>query len=617
MHSKAASPRASFWHGFALGVLLFALLSIPGCTNSSFTEVDSVYGDYLIGRHAENLGDMETARAHFTDVLQKADDSRLLKHLFLLHLASGDFNDARQLANDILEENAERQSAARRNAVRQNPVQHGRAPRRGETREDAEKQGAANEGASVNMARIFLASMALQEGEEQSALAGFASLSGNLEKQWVAPIASAWILWEQGKKREAREALQVSGQNAPTRAYRLFHEALLLDLLGDSEAAEENYRDAIERMENARVFGLLPRLVEGYGNFLERQGRSEEALQLYQRHLRPQYFAYGSWQRYADALEKDGVPAPLAGNGAQGCSELFHGLAVLLSERRDDDGLALVYLRLALLLRPDFIQAQLSLGEQYERRGFEETALEVYRAIPPTSPHAINAGVHIAHILEEGDEADAALEQLQLLRREAPDSRIAAMALAEFYNGQERHDEAIAIYSALLAPLDAPASEDWNLFFGRAVAYERSGDWARSEEDLYLALDLSGEHPLVLNYLGYMWADRGERLQLALEMLRKAVEARPQSGFIVDSLGWVHYRLGEFDKATFYLERAVELEPEDPIINDHLGDSLWQSGRKLEARFQWQRALQLEPEAEMIAVIEDKFLHGLPVEANN
>ena len=82
-------------------------------------------------------------------------------------------------------------------------------------------------------------------------------------------------------------------------------------------------------------------------------------------------------------------------------------------------------------------------------------------------------------------------------------------------------------------------------------------------------------------------------------MLHRAVELRPEDGFIVDSLGWAYFRLGENDKAVTYLERAVELEPGDPVINDHLGDAYWRVGRTREARFQWQRALTFEPEPEL------------------
>ncbi len=102
----------------------------------------------------------------------------------------------------------------------------------------------------------------------------------------------------------------------------------------------------------------------------------------------------------------------------------------------------------------------------------------------------------------------------------------------------------------------------------------------------------------MLNYLGYSWVDRGEHLDKAKEMLNKAVELQPDDGFIVDSLGWAYYRLGDYGKAVTFLERAVELEPADPVINDHLGDAYWRAGRQREARFQWQRALTFHPETE-------------------
>jgi tetratricopeptide (TPR) repeat protein len=116
----------------------------------------------------------------------------------------------------------------------------------------------------------------------------------------------------------------------------------------------------------------------------------------------------------------------------------------------------------------------------------------------------------------------------------------------------------------------------------------------------------------VLNYLGYSWVDMGMHLDRAKGMLHRAVELRPDDGFIVDSLGWVHYRLGDYDAAVEQLERAVELEPGDPVINDHLGDAYWRVGRQREARYQWRRALTLEPEEDTVAAIEEKLRQGLP-----
>ena len=94
-------------------------------------------------------------------------------------------------------------------------------------------------------------------------------------------------------------------------------------------------------------------------------------------------------------------------------------------------------------------------------------------------------------------------------------------------------------------------------------------------------------------------------------MIEKAVEQRPDDGYITDSLGWILYRLGKYDEAVGPMERAVELQPIDPIINDHLGDVLWKVGRKLEAEFQWRRALSFEPEEEDAERIRRKLDVGL------
>ncbi len=95
-------------------------------------------------------------------------------------------------------------------------------------------------------------------------------------------------------------------------------------------------------------------------------------------------------------------------------------------------------------------------------------------------------------------------------------------------------------------------------------------------------------------------------------MIEKAVALRPEDGYIVDSLGWAHYRLGDYAAAVEYLEKAVELVPDDPTINDHLGDAYWKSGRTTEARYQWRQALQFKPDQEDIKPIEAKLDSGLP-----
>jgi tetratricopeptide (TPR) repeat protein len=126
------------------------------------------------------------------------------------------------------------------------------------------------------------------------------------------------------------------------------------------------------------------------------------------------------------------------------------------------------------------------------------------------------------------------------------------------------------------------------------------------------ANELNPDQPLILNYLGYSWVDRNMRLKEGLEFIEKAVQLKPDDGYIVDSLGWAHFRLGNYAEAVEHLERAVELRPSDPILNDHLGDALWRVGRIREARYQWELSLTLDPEPEEERKIREKLAKGLP-----
>ena len=145
----------------------------------------------------------------------------------------------------------------------------------------------------------------------------------------------------------------------------------------------------------------------------------------------------------------------------------------------------------------------------------------------------------------------------------------------------------------------------------RGIIYERLKRWPEAEADFKRVLELVPDDVDTLNYLGYTWVDRGENLTEAFDMIREAVNQQPESGAIVDSLGWAHYKLGEYAEARENLEKAVVLSPSSATIIDHLGDVYWKLGRKREAGFQWKRALEFDPTDEERATIELKLEKGL------
>jgi Flp pilus assembly protein TadD len=215
--------------------------------------------------------------------------------------------------------------------------------------------------------------------------------------------------------------------------------------------------------------------------------------------------------------------------------------------------------------------------------------------------------------MERFEDAEAMLRKIVA---EHPDDPDPLDELGDILRRREKFAEAVEAYDQAVARIGPLQPRHWRLLYARGIALERSKQWPRAEADFLQALTFEPDQPLVLNYLGYSWVEQGQNLDKAEAMIRKAVELRPNDGYIVDSLGWVLFRLGRHDEAVVHLERAVELKPEDPVINDHLGDAYWAVGRQREARYQWMTALASKPEPELKTAIEQKLEGGLPREVS-
>src|SRR5215213_8781838 len=189
------------------------------------------------------------------------------------------------------------------------------------------------------------------------------------------------------------------------------------------------------------------------------------------------------------------------------------------------------------------------------------------------------------------------------------------MAIGSIQRGRKDFADCAQVYSRGIATIANPERPNWLIFYFRGICNERAKAWDKAEADLKQALKLYPDQPHVLNYLGYSWIDQGVNLDEGMRMIRRAVEQRPDDGYIVDSLGWAYYRIHNYEEAVKQLERAVELKPEDPTINDHLGDAYWKVGRTLEAAFQWAHARDLKPEADDLKKISEKLRTGLVDEA--
>jgi tetratricopeptide (TPR) repeat protein len=219
--------------------------------------------------------------------------------------------------------------------------------------------------------------------------------------------------------------------------------------------------------------------------------------------------------------------------------------------------------------------------------------------------------------LDALDRTDEAKKLLERAIAERPRDTEAIVELGNIQRARKDFADCGETYGKAIGNVPNPEKGNWVMFYFRGICYERSHQWPAAEADMKKALSLYPDQPLVLNYLGYSWVDQGIHLDEGMDMIRRAVDQRPDDGYIVDSLGWAYYRIGNYDEAVKNLERAVELKPEDPTINDHLGDAYWRVGRTLEAHFQWSHAKDLNPDPEELPKIEAKLKEGLHADTSS
>ncbi|SVC19905.1 uncharacterized protein METZ01_LOCUS272759, partial [marine metagenome] len=164
----------------------------------------------------------------------------------------------------------------------------------------------------------------------------------------------------------------------------------------------------------------------------------------------------------------------------------------------------------------------------------------------------------------------------------------------------EKYDLSIKYYTKVLSKLDPTSLIYADVLYRRGGSYERIGNEQKADEDLLKSLEINPDAPHVLNYLAYSWLERNYKINTAINMLEKAHAQKENDPYIIDSIGWAYYLIGDYIEAEKLLRKAINIMPSDPIVNDHYGDILWKLGRKIQANYFWKNVLTLED-------IEDKM----------
>ncbi|MBZ0146937.1 MAG: tetratricopeptide repeat protein, partial [Pseudorhodoplanes sp.] len=525
-------------------------------------------GNYLAARHASTQRDASAAAAYYRAAL-RADpkNSELLDRAFVSVLANGDIDEAGRLAERVL---------------------------------------AANK--TDRVARLVAGVRALK-------LKQYGAANTHLAQSVRGPVtdltAAMLIAWSKVGANDPKGAVDSLDRLAGADWYALFkdlHTGLIYDVAGNRKEAQKRLERAY-KLDNGAL-----RVVQSYSSVLLRQGQKDEALKVletFDKALPRHPLITGQMDKVRNG-EK--LP-PLIDNAQAGAAEALYGLGAARGRRGGED-LGLVYLQLALYLQPQHPLALLSLADLYESLKKPELAIKIYEQVPGTSPLRRNADIQLAINLDTVDRTEEAKARLEKLIVDSPKDLEATMALGNIQRARKQYAECATSYGKGIATIANPEKANWLIFYFRGICSERTKQWAEAEADLKKALELYPDQPHVLNYLGYSWVDQGINLDEGMKMIRRAVEQRPDDGYIVDSLGWAHYRLGNFEEATKHLERAIELKPEDPTINDHLGDCYWRIGRILEAQFQWAHARDLKPDPDELKKIEEKLRVGLTEETS-
>jgi tetratricopeptide (TPR) repeat protein len=408
----------------------------------------------------------------------------------------------------------------------------------------------------------------------------------------VDTLVSAWAKLGQGKAAAAFEEFDVVAEQPGMYGFATYHKAMAFAVVGDFEGANNLFSSSNADGASATRRGAMAR-----AEVLSQLDRNADAVQS----LR---LAFGNatdpeLDALLEALEAGTmVPFTHATSASDGIAEVFYSLAGALRGEADAD-YTLLYARLAYSLRTDHIDALLLSAELLEELGQFDLAIDAYKKVPGTDTASHAAELGRAAALRSSGKPDAEIEVLAQIARRFPDMAIVHSTLGDALRNQDEFVDAVASYDRALELVPEGSRGRWFIHYARAIAHERLDNWEQAEADFRAALDLNTDHPQVLNYLGYSMVEKQINLAEALDMIERAVAARPDSGFIVDSLGWVLYRLGRYDEAVAHMERAVELMAVDPVVNDHLGDVYWAVGRKREAEFQWSRALSFVDSTEV------------------
>lgn len=525
----------------------------------------SLLGSYLAGRFARSLNDADRAAELYRNALELDPGNEvLLEQTFLMSLTVGDWQRASRYAEDLISKDK-----------------------------------------GHRMAQVLLGLSEFKAGAYDKAEEHFSASATGPIGELTSTLSRAWLKVARDDLDGALELMSLPKHAEWAQFYVQYHRALMLDVGGRSGAAAETF-EKIFKQDNRTLRTAL-----AYARSVAHSGDPRHARNVVKQNLeRSQGDGHPLARALLDRINNGERVDLLVPSAREGLAEVYYGLGEALTGEGGVN-VGILYLQMALFLVPDHPFALAALANAYETTKRFTAAIDAYDRIPKGSPLQASIDIRKAFDLNSLERVDEAKALLDALAKADPSDIKPLDALGSIMRSHKRYAEAAEYYTRAIALIGKPDKRHWTYYYSRGTCYERLKKWPQAEVDLQKALQLYPDQPLVLNYLGYSWIDQNKNLKQGMALIEKAVALKPDDGYIVDSLGWAHFRQGNFKEAVKYLERAVELRPEDPVLNDHLGDALWRVGRQREARFQWDQSLTLSPEPEEVEKIRQKLANGM------
>ncbi len=554
--------RIVLWSFLALSLGFVFIAAYVGFQLHNYALEEGASGPLLAGRQARAEHDLENASRYFAMALVRApDDERIRNEAFTVFLMNGDMDHVIPLAETLRSDRDLRLEAA-----------------------------------------VVLLVDAVRSRNYERALEILDQIPDGPAAHLLAPIMRAWLEYAVNQTVSDVRLKQLLNMG-PFLTVTSHQAAILYELNGDMIAAEAAYEQGLQAGgAGHEIFAL------SYGEFLERRGEAEKANRLYA--FAQKAYAHSPALAVIVQRRSKGVaPNLLTPDIPFHLSQAF--LEFVDALRKDGHaGFAQSYVQLALYLSPSdagrLMLADLAAGQDY----WQEAA-RLYGAVSTDAIFRRTALIRQSQMYEFAGETDQAIEQLESILVDLPTDTDVLVNLGDIYRRAENFAQAETYYVRAFDILEAGKGVDWGLWFSIGICRERLGKWSAAEQDLQRARQLSDNDPVVLNYLGYSWIEKGIHLKEAEALVQLAVRKEPNNGFYVDSLGWLHFRRGDFETALIFLEKASQLEPTDPVITDHLGDVLWRLNRRTEARYQWRKALAFDPPQDLKDSLNKKMFSGL------